>query len=300
MSTTAPHEDSLEESSEQEPGPRPETESRGLARFDQWAASDPFFPRSAPWCLYLLFLTAVTYGRESSAVLTIPLKLLQAGCVCGLIWRWRSLVPELNWKFHWSVIPVSAGLTWGWIFLHHQMAAQFPVLADSEPNFYATLSETRPALFWPAAVAHLVAMCTAVPMIEETFNRSLLQRCLSGGRATWLGFLQFLIDLPLVGSWIERTSVGVGAKKHGAVFGPQFLQTPLGQLSVSGVTASTAVFCLVHAVRDWPGAVLCGVTWCIMLNRTRHLGLGPVVWSHALVNLLLWIYVISFRDWQLL
>jgi hypothetical protein len=57
---------------------------------------------------------------------------------------------------------------------------------------------------------------------------------------------------------------------------------------------------LVHAAVDWPGAVLCGVTWCVMLSRTAHLGLGPIIWSHALVNLLLWIYVVTHQQWQFL
>ena len=64
------------------------------------------------------------------------------------------------------------------------------------------------------------------------------------------------------------------------------------------MAASTAVFMLVHITADWPGAILCGVTWCLLLNRTRHLGLGPVIWSHAIVNLLLWLYVVSQAAWQ--
>src|SRR5690606_15344092 len=149
-------------------------------------------------------------------------------------------------------------------------------------NFFGSLHESNPTIFWFVAVAHLIAMCTAVPMIEETFNRSLLLRSLSSAKRTGTGVLQILCDMPLLGDWLIHTKAGTRATQQPPVFGPQFDATPLGKLTLFGVVASTLIFALVHDRHDWPGAIVCGVTWCVLLAKTRHLGLGPVIWSHAL------------------
>ncbi len=266
---------------------------------DAWAGQHAWHPRVGPWFVYMIFLTVALYARDWQAAAYVPAKIVQTVAVCYLIWRWRRLVPELNWKFHWSVVPVSLFLTGAWIYLNKGTVALLPSLAPSEPGYFEKLDDgTNVALLWTASVAHLVAMCTAVPMIEETFNRSLLLRSLSSARTTGIGVMQVLCDMPLIGDWLIHTKLGTRATQMEPVFGPQFEHTPLGALSVFGVAASSAVFALVHTMADWPGAIVCGVTWCIMLNRTRHLGLGPVIWSHAMVNLLLWGHVMYHREWQ--
>ncbi len=266
---------------------------------DAWAGQHPWHPRVTPWFVYMIFLTVALFAREWQPVTYIPIKLLQTLVVCGLIWRWRHLTPELNWKFHWSVIPVSLFLTGAWIYLNKGMVALFPGLGDAEPSFFEQLAaDDSGGILWTAAIAHLIAMCTAVPMIEEVFNRSLLLRSLSSARTTGIGLMQLLCDMPIIGDWLIHTKPGTRATQMEPVFGPQFERTPLGELSLFGIIASSVVFALVHATRDWPGAIVCGVTWCIMLNRTRHLGLGPIIWSHALVNLLLWGHVMYHHEWQ--
>jgi len=44
------------------------------------------------------------------------------------------------------------------------------------------------------------------------------------------------------------------------------------------------------------------LVWCALVwwtNRGSHrLGLGPVIWSHAITNALLWGYTIWSGDWQ--
>jgi len=260
----------------------------------------PSHPRVAPWFVYLLVLAVTFQVRDWYDFAYVPLKIVQAVVVCYLVWRFRRLVPEITLRFHWSVVPISAFLVAGWVAMHAWTAKMFPQLVDAEPTFFQTLHANHETLFWLAAAAHLLAMCTAVPLIEETFNRSLLLRSISDVRATGTGVLQMLCDMPVIGDWLARTTAGVRASQEPPAFGDQFQKTPLGQLSVFGVTASTTIFMLVHATVDWPGAILCGLTWCILLNRTRHLGLGPVIWSHATVNLLLWIYVITVKDFRLI
>jgi hypothetical protein len=265
---------------------------------DAWARQHPWHPRVGPWFAYMVLLSAALLGRDWQSWTYVPLKLIQVAVVCWLIWRWRGLVKEINWRFHWSVVPVSIALTGAWIYLNGVMIALFPGLGDSEPTFFEMLYVESTALFWLAAGAHLLAMCTAVPMIEETFNRSVLLRSLHDARKTGTGLLQLLCDMPLIGDWLMHTQAGTRATREPPVFGEQFEKTPLGQLSVFGIAASTGVFMLVHAMRDWPGAIVCGITWCVMLNRTRHLGLGPIIWSHALVNALLWGHVMYWHEWR--
>ena len=260
----------------------------------------PWHPRGAPWFVYLAVLAVTLQVKDWNAWTYVPLKVVQAAVVCYLVWRFRRLVPEITLWFHGSVVPVSAFLAVGWVALNTWTAKLFPQLVDAKPTFFETLATDHQSLFWLAAIAHLMAMCTAVPLIEETFNRSLLLRSISDVRATGIGILQMLCDMPIIGDWLARTTAGVRARQEPPAFGDQFQKTPLGHLSVFGVTASTTLFMLVHATVDWPGAILCGLTWCVLLNRTRHLGLGPVIWSHAIVNLLLWIYAVTAKDFRLL
>ena len=260
----------------------------------------PWHPRVAPWFVYLALLAVTLQVKDWYDWAYVPLKVVQAAVVCYLVWRFRRLVPEITLRFHGSVVPVSAFLAVGWVALNAWTAKLFPQLVDAKPTFFQAMAADHQSLFWLAATAHLVAMCTAVPLIEETFNRSLLLRSISDVRATGIGILQMLCDMPMIGDWLARTTAGVRARQEPPAFGDQFQKTPLGRLSVLGVTASTTLFMLVHATVDWPGAILCGLTWCILLNRTRHLGLGPVIWSHAIVNLLLWIYAVTAEDFRLL
>jgi hypothetical protein len=102
-----------------------------------------------------------------------------------------------------------------------------------------------------------------------------------------------------------HTRLAERANRHEPVFGREFAQTPLGALTPFAVAASTFVFMIHHALPDWPGAVLCGVAYCLLLAATARHGLGPVVWAHGLTNALLWIYTITLHlqghgDWQLL
>jgi hypothetical protein len=265
---------------------------------DAWAAENPWHPRITPWLVYLLLLTVALSARQWQEWTYVPIKLLQTAVVIYLVWRWRTLLPELTWRVHWMVLPVSLALTGGWIYLNALMLWLFPALANGEPSYFANLYNQDVGLFWLAAIAHLIAMCVAVPIVEELFNRSLLLRSLHRPRVTAIGILQVLVDVPLIGDLLVRTRLGKMAVEQPPVLARQFAATRLGQLSVFGVAASTTVFMLVHATVDWPGALLCGVTWCLLLHRTRHLGLGPVIWSHALVNLLLWLYVVSRGAWQ--
>ncbi len=252
----------------------------------------------APWVIYMLLLSIALYARQWQAWTYVPIKLLQTAAVLYCVHRWRTLLPELSYRFHLAVLPVSAALVGGWIALNRIMLTWFPALADGEPSYFERLYEHDVRLFWFSAFAHLIAMCSAVPIVEELFNRSLLLRSFHRPGPTAIGIIQLLQDIPLIGDLLARTRWGAAAAEQPPVFAREFAATPLGQLSVFGVAASTVVFMLVHATADWPGAILCGVTWCILLRRTRHLGLGPVIWSHAIVNLMLWLYVVSQQAWH--
>ena len=269
-----------------------------LAGLDRWAEQGPWNPRFAPWFLYLAILALSLQFRQWDAWAYPPLKVAQGIGVGYLVWRWRALVPELTLRYHRSVLPVSLGLVVAWIFLHRGTVALFPSLAPEGAGFFELARNENPILFWCSALAHLLAMVTVVPLVEETFNRSWLPRAVSNWQAAQKGILQVLCDLPLIGDWLIRTERGAAALREPPAFTQQWKQHPLGAWSPFGVAASTAIFASVHAPCDWPGAILCGVTWCWLLYRTAHLGLGPIVWSHAIVNLLLWGYVVAWGAWE--
>ena len=148
---------------------------------------------------------------------------------------------------------------------------------------------------------------------------------------TRTGLLQLLSDLPGIGELIEQRPSVAEANQQPPALTWQLLNTPVGAAAAFGVIASTVVFTASHLPRDWPGCVACGLVWCWLVWATnkgtgnreqeagsyagseersdegpgsptapRNLGLGPVIWSHALVNALLWGYTLWSGDWQFL
>jgi len=272
--------------------------AQACAAIDRWAAEHPAHPRVAPWAAYVALMTVASPIRDWNPWTYVPSKAIQLLAVVYLVWRFRHLVPEVTLRFHWTVFPVSAALTICWIRLNGLIISAFPSLADSPPGFFQMLKNSNEPLFWAAALTHLVVMCSAVPLVEEVFNRSLILRMASDSKGLRSVACQLICDLPIIGERIGRSDARQNKETQqlsaeAKSFGEQFHETPLGKLTIPGVIISTTVFMLAHATADWPGAVLCGVTWCVMLQYTRKLGLGPVIWSHATVNALLWIYVMS-------
>ena len=265
-----------------------------------------------PFALYMIFLMIVLFAQDLSPYSYAPLKLAQFAIVIYFIWRWRKLTPELSWKFHWLAIPSSVLLFVAWIVLHWLSVGVFDLRMDAlEQGRFISLGagSDRPAwadkslgptVFWLASIAHLPSMLIAVPMVEEMFNRSLILRACHRPRQTAIGLLQVVVDLPVIGEWLIQTKLGGWVSSHGSVFSPEFERTGLGRLSMFGVAASTLAYMSVHHPADWAGCVLCGIVWCLLLAATRRNGLGPVIWSHALTNGLLWTYVIVCQDWMFL
>ncbi len=188
--------------------------SRPAAGIDTWAAENPWHVRIAPWFVYMLLLSVAVYARQWQGWTYVPLKLLQTAAVLYLVWRWRSLLPELTWRFHAAVLPVSVALVASWIYLNDLMLWLFPALAEREASFFEILHGQGVGLFWLAATAHLIAMCIAVPIAEELFNRSLLLRSLHRPGATAVGILQVLADVPLIGDLLVRTRLGKEALRN--------------------------------------------------------------------------------------
>ncbi len=240
-------------------------------------------------------------------------KVIKIVVVCYLIWRWRKLTVELNWRFDFLAIPVGVGVFVVWLLLRWLVAGELgdrvgPLLhgqpADIPPpspdQSFWVRHRNDASVFWPAYVTHLIAMCFAVPMIEEMFNRSVILRSMARPRRTALGLIHVALDLPVVGDWLLNTRVGQQAAERPPVFAEEFNRNELGTITVFGVFASTLVFMLVHLPADWPGCVACGVAYCLLLAATRKKGLGPVIWAHCITNALLWVYVLWSGDWQFL
>jgi hypothetical protein len=272
--------------------------ARLLGDLDRWAAEHPAHPRVVPWAVYVTVMVAAVQIRDWNSWAYVPCKAVQVLAVLCLVWRFRRLVPEITLRFHWAILPVSMVLTVCWISLNGFMISTFPSLSDPKPGFFETLKADNEMLFWVAAIAHLIAMCSAVPLVEEVFNRSLVLRMASDSRGLRSAMRQLVCELPVIGERVRRSVTKRDQEYQRLSSSEQFYATPLGKLTFPGVVVSTGLFMLAHATADWPGAVLCGVVWCVLLQRTRRLGLGPVIWSHALVNALLWIYVMNTESFS--
>lgn len=299
-----------------------------LAPLDRWVAANPWHPRLLPLVVYIAMLMVIDFGRGWSLYTYPALYALQCGLVAWLLWRYRRLTPELTLRFHWLAIPTGLGLCWAWIELGGLMIAWSDRFDYSlgEPHYFQTMLDTSPPLAWSSLVLRLLGMSLLVPLFEELFTRSAMLRGLHRPRATGVGLIQLVQDIPLIGEWVGETRLGRRAAAAPPMFTRQLLETPLGRLSVFGVAASTAIFMANHAPRDWAGCIACGLVWCGLLWYTnpgarqrreaedapprssllalrpsrprRPLGLGPIIWSHGITNAALWAYCVYTGDWQ--
>jgi len=314
-----------------------------LAQLDDAMAASPWHPRLVPFFLWILVMAVSVWLRPHAPLLWPALYAGKCAAVVWLLWRYRRLIPEVNWRFHWAAVPTAVGLLIAWIGLGWWMAGEFGQRFDAllagqpiglsvpgeatttaaeasgtsdalsraaaqppDPGFFAgTLyNHWLPGLFLLGITLKLIGMALVVPMFEELFTRSALLRGLNKWQQTKTGMIQFACDLPVLGEWLIHTDTGRRATQQPPALTEQLQNTAVGVLGVTGVVASTLIFTASHLPRDWPGAVACGLVWCGLLwwtNRgDRKLGLGPVIWSHALTNALLWGYTLITWDWQFL
>lgn len=276
---------------------------RALARLDRFMAASPWYPRAAPYFLYVAVLPAIWYFARLLPAAFIPLYLVQYGLVVWLLLRYRKHLPELNLRFHWLAIPTGIGLCVVWVLLGHGMDHLAPGWfgKSNEGRILEHMGVGSP-LFVASVAMEYLGMSLIVPLFEELLMRSAVLRGTHSARQTGIGLLQWLVDFPLLGDWLMETRLGRWVTAQPAAFTRMLESTPLGRITVFSVLVSSVVFALGHAPRDWPGAIVCGITWCVLLwytNRghTRR-GLGPVVWSHGLTNALLLTYVLCTHDWQ--
>ncbi|MCE9589805.1 MAG: CPBP family intramembrane metalloprotease [Planctomycetes bacterium] len=269
-----------------------------LASLDAFMASHPFNPRLTPFAVYLVLLSVLSLTKDLSAYVYPTVYALQCAVVAWLLWRYRKLTPELTVSFHWSAVPSGVFVLVAWIAIGMGMERLFPSLGQTEPHFFEKMRGATPWVYRVSIGMRLLGMSLLVPLFEEMFTRSLMLRCLHSARATWVGLLQVLQDVPVVGDWIMETGPARRAAVLPGQFTSQFEATGLGVLSLFGVAASTAVFTLSHAPRDWPACVVTGVTWCLLLAWTRRRGLGPIAWSHGITNALLWGWTLYTNDWR--
>lgn len=261
----------------------------------------PWHPRLVPYAVYVALLPVISLITEPTPALYPLVYGMQCLLVAWLLWRTRHLLPELTITFHWLAIPVGVLVCVLWIVIGRWMVqifpAQFAVSPQDPPHLFTRMS---PAVHWLSLSMRLLGMSLLVPLFEELFVRSLLLRSFHSFRQVVVGLLQWVQDLPVIGEWFMHTSLAQRADAQDQPLARMFNQTPLGALSVTGVAFSTVIFTLGHAMRDWPGAVICSLFYIALLRVTRDKGLGPVVWAHGITNALLWCYCVHYGDWQFL
>ena len=282
-----------------------------LAALDAWVNEGEWQVRLLPFVFYVAFLIVISAAVSALSVVAYPfLYVFQCGVVLWLLWRYRAKLTELNWKFHWSALPTGIGLMFAWVWLGQWMSDLAPMFDYSGEvhdfdKMAAIESAGGQAVYWSSISLRLLGMSLVVPMLEELFTRSLCLRTLHSWKATWLGLKQVAYDLPGIGDWFMKTKAGAEASKQPPAFVTEYARTKLGDVSLFAIGATTLVFMLSHAMRDWPGCIACGVVWCLMVKWTnreggKQLGLGPVVWSHGITNAALWVYCYMVGSWEFL
>ena len=180
-----------------------------LAKLDAFMASTRGTRASCPYFVFIVGLTLTAFvpgGDRAAALAYLPIYLVVNAVILWLLWRYRKLTPELNLKFHWSVIPSAVFLTAAWVALGYGYNTllfgelkEVP-LEESEP--FGELMAVGPAVFWAVFVCRGLGMSITVPLFEELFVRSALLRGFHRWRLTKTGLLQVGADLPAVGDVI--------------------------------------------------------------------------------------------------
>lgn len=74
-----------------------------------------------------------------------------------------------------------------------------------------------------------------------------------------------------------------------------FTSVPFGQYALHAFGIVAVAFMLVHSTADWPAALVTGVIFNAVAVYTRSL--GACVIAHAVVNLLLGVYILQTKQW---
>ena len=272
-------------------------------------------PRMLPYMAYLVLLIGVGYARDLHLALYPVTYAIQCAIVGWMLWRFRRFTPELTIRFHWLAVPVGVLVCVLWIALRWwtegEWSVRWAALQDGEllgaipaegdePHYFVAMHQTMPGVYWTSLVLRLAGMSLLVPLFEELFVRSLLLRSFHRAKECWLGVLQVFEELPFIGDAMLTRGWSEKLLHLPPKFRKQFEETPLGHLTLVGVAVSTLIFMLAHVPADWPGTIMCGIAYCLLLAATARKGLGPVVWAHGITNALLMGYAVTTGDLQFL
>jgi hypothetical protein len=280
---------------------------------DAWMTSNPWNARLLPYLVYLLLLAVGQFAGDAAPALIPVVSVLQLAIVGAMLWRYRRHTPEMNLRLHWSAIVTGVALLPAWIYagwLSNELGGMFDPTIETHP--IESMIAEEPALGWTAMSLRFCTMVLLVPLFEELFIRSGCLRGFSSPKRTWTGLIQLASDLPGIGEKIALSERGRQANAQPPQFTAQLESVPLGRATWFGVVISTVIFAAAHHPRDWLGCVICGVVWGFMVwwlnpadrkpivDKSKNLGLGPVIWSHAIINALLWGYTLWAGNWEFL
>lgn len=180
---------------------------------------------------------------------------VKVALVSALLWHCRRIGRDLT-PFP---TPAALGLA---VVVGLAVAAAWVGLDGRYPAIKMLGKRTAfdPAALGPVARVGFLAvrffgLVVLVPLIEELFYRSFLMR--------------WMID-------------------------PEITKVPIGQVTLAGLAATTAVFGFSHP--EWLPAVLTGLAWGGLLWQTRSV--SACVVSHAVANLALGVYVLATGAWK--
>src|SRR6185369_15626489 len=103
-----------------------------LAALDRWMAAHPWHPRVAPMLAYLALLGVAGLVRDRGGGHAwgprgyLALYVLMCLVPAWLLWRYRALVPEVNWRPHWLALPAGVAVIAVWIALGRWLGAALP------------------------------------------------------------------------------------------------------------------------------------------------------------------------------
>ena len=217
----------------------------------------PALVRALPFAIFVLLTALQPYAGSTGRYW---IYLAKTVIVAVLLWNFRSLIPEMQWKFSWEAVTVGVAVFIIWVkleeFTRTVGLGPFGEWKLSGPSWDPRNTFGLGSAVVPFFLAvRIIGSTLVVPPMEEVFFRSLVYR------------------------YLVR---------------PDFQSVPFGLFAWMPFLVTSLAFGFEH--REWLAGVLCGLA-CqgLVLWKKR---LGDAITAHAITNGLLGWWVISRDHWQ--
>jgi len=219
--------------------------------------ASPALVRAFPFALFIALTALQPYAGETGLYWIYLVKTILVGAI---LWKSRSLIPEMRWKLSWEGLVVGVAVFVLWIKLGDAVHAAG---LGSFGEWHISGKPWNPAAHYGASppiatlflAVRVIGSVLLVPPMEEVFYRSFVYRYIKS---------------------------------------PNFESVPLGQFFWTPFVLTSVLFGFEH--REWLAGILSGFAYQGLVCWKKRL--GDAITAHAVTNGLLAFWVIARHQWQ--